>query len=1039
MEFEKLIKLPPPKGQKYHADGAVLLEIGESASARFSGEQIGYDAGERYTVRITGESDVPDNRHIEWLYPFYYRLLNESLVREGGELVLAASFENEPYDRTVYNFIKEPEIKAGDTIAISADICVLNKKETKGAKIALTADIYYKAGRSKYYSEKPDQILKIDLKNAAGTWTRFHREAVTRGEVDYIMLRFDVKNFCGGIKLRTPELYAGGKKLTGKFSYTSERIFECGFCYRERDETYEWFGDGFSKLEHPEFEVSVNNAQPFLIKAFQQYYKYPAYSCPIPAGSLSLGENTVSVKFAGPSEIPFRIKAIELVAEKNGLRFIYCPETPALNMRGFAAIETVNERQTVTVAASPQIKLEKEKIYCRRAGLHFIYFTPVAEGAGLSLSVRCGGESDTAYIKRVVEKGDDGILTGTGDSIFINQNLPDFTYFFKWYISNGIANSITFRPTYERGGSSYAPREVWRELKRLCEAAGMYYAHMLDGRTLNGADANPKEKWVDGKYFLGFQVHEKGGAVYGGAGGGKMSDIQEKFNTAFSRKVKNQIQQWHQRGYGNDGRPDGSLTKDMRRAAESFMDRVVRAMPKRIVRETDPSALFKYFYEAGMQWLGAETMYNPHNTIMGALRGASAAYGKESYGVHLAMQWGSTPLGCEPHYRRYLTELYLSYINGASEINTEEGLWRLDNDVEFERFSEACAEHKKIQQRFYKYICTHTRRGKPYIPIAALHGRYDSWTCFARVPSWAQSGEKWEFSAPEESWDLLKVFYPKERIDAIYVGNAPAEPLGYYSQSVYGVIDILPVEAAQEIYNGYSCLFFLGYNAMDESIAEKLYAYVKNGGRLILSRAHLFTSYDKTEIVNGTSPCLNNNYIAALTAGKSGKPHKLGGGEVVYFDTPRFPADSGLHPEYEKALARAGEYVVSLEGEKGYASGGENVSFTVYTEGENRYIYFVNINWWKPAPEKAVIYFGKNEFEITVSPDYIGRAFIYKNVCLYLNDNHSEILSVTEKPGGGYFVRVQGGGTAELLIFHKNGGKGKMKLDLSGICAIEIT
>lgn len=42
-------------------------------------------------------------------------------------------------------------------------------------------------------------------------------------------------------------------------------------------------------------------------------------------------------------------------------------------------------------------------------------------------------------------------------------------------------------------------------------------------------------------------------------------------------------------------------------------------------RHTGPSTLFRYLYQAGYDWLGAEQMYGPEEIILSSLRGASRA------------------------------------------------------------------------------------------------------------------------------------------------------------------------------------------------------------------------------------------------------------------------------------------------------------------------------------------------------------------------------------------------------------------------------
>ena len=103
----------------------------------------------------------------------------------------------------------------------------------------------------------------------------------------------------------------------------------------------------------------------------------------------------------------------------------------------------------------------------------------------------------------------------------------------------------------------------------------------------------------------------------------------------------------------------------------------------------------------------------------------------KTYGVHHAVQWSSSPHDSPARFRRYRLALYVSYLNGVTDINTEEGLWRIENHFTYyHRFSPACEGHKKEKQDFYKYISTHTRSGDIYSPVAFVHGRDDGTTFF---------------------------------------------------------------------------------------------------------------------------------------------------------------------------------------------------------------------------------------------------------------------------------------------------------------------
>ena len=103
----------------------------------------------------------------------------------------------------------------------------------------------------------------------------------------------------------------------------------------------------------------------------------------------------------------------------------------------------------------------------------------------------------------------------------------------------------------------------------------------------------------------------------------------------------------------------------------------------------------------------------------------------------------------------------------------------------------------------------------------------------------------------------------------------------------------------------YDCLIFTGWNTMTESIAENLLEYVKNGGKLLVTAAHLNTNPDRA----GAPSYLNNDTVRELLGcsftGRSTSSN-LG---------MRFVSDSALpNMHYPYAKLRAADPVYS----KGY-------------------------------------------------------------------------------------------------------------------------
>jgi hypothetical protein len=141
----------------------------------------------------------------------------------------------------------------------------------------------------------------------------------------------------------------------------------------------------------------------------------------------------------------------------------------------------------------------------------------------------------------------------------------------------------------------------------------------------------------------------------------------------------------------------------MKAGADHFVDMLKRTKC-RAKRHTGPATLFKYFYQAGYEWTGAELLYTPTELTASFLRGARDLYGG-SVGAHLAIQWSTSPHDTEERYRRYLLSLFISYMQGIDEINTEEGLWHLEEYYSaHHRFSNACINHTAIQRDLNKFI-----------------------------------------------------------------------------------------------------------------------------------------------------------------------------------------------------------------------------------------------------------------------------------------------------------------------------------------------
>jgi len=396
------------------------------------------------------------------------------------------------------------------------------------------------------------------------------------------------------------------------------------------------------------------------------------------------------------------------------------------------------------------------------------------------------------------------------------------------------------------------------------------------------------------------------------------------------------------------------------------------------------------------------------------------------------------------HVRRYRLALYTSYMLGATDINTEEGLWRMEEYyVWFHRFSETCKAHLKQQQDFYRYISSHSRTGTFRTPYAILHGRDDGCTFFNKHRTW---GFHIPQTPAEDSWDLLTTFYPKSApVDHISAHNCPTDKaVGFYTGTPYGQPDFVPVEMGENTWNDYRFMAFLGYNRCEKADAEKLIAYVKQGGKLLLTRAHLAETSDMEAIRRGDlqfSPCAlsfaeGDVRFADDTVG--GKPisvcvnprvpdevlsytdggapllcrYQMGNGEMLLFNVRNYPAAEAIRGAYEHQLSALIREATTAE--HVWAQTGEDVEFTVYQqENGDHHVYFLAVDWFRdPEPLRhATLRIGSQKYDISLPFGVMLKCVVAGDRAAWAESEDGEVLKISDTS-----ITVQGTGTVIFRV-----------------------
>ena len=261
--------------------------------------------------------------------------------------------------------------------------------------------------------------------------------------------------------------------------------------------------------------------------------------------------------------------------------------------------------------------------------------------------------------------------------------------------------------------------------------------------------------------------------------------------------------------------------------------------------QVDAGLTFKYQVASGIEVLAHEMMPGDPHLLQSGIRGTARAFGK-LWGDHIAMDCYGGNHHDELWLKRFQTALHYCYVTGARFIWPEGAMpfdYNQRNGQVFSFGDEPIRCERGIQRRFFQFAQIHRRPDEgPRVNIGVIHGNLDGFPGLWNKQVWGQSHHaKWQWGAPEYGWELVNKFYRKEnwnresvRGDQDFSGNPP-----------YGQYDVVPIESSLENLQRYSCLIFLGWNTMTPEIYRKLKRYVRAGGHLVMSLAHLSTHLDR--------------------------------------------------------------------------------------------------------------------------------------------------------------------------------------------------
>lgn len=936
----------------------------------------------KYTLRVVGGGVMP-GRFAPRGEEFFRQ--QEGLIDDNLDSInvyndiysLYFQGNNDYYERMAYFRIDADKIRNGFSLAYRRNHLKVDAKGYFG----VTLQLYFaKEGREKadIYDEA-DSTLFIPIPEGSGEYQVMQHKLQLPKKVVTVLVCLGGVHFDGACWMEAPS-------CCSPFVPDEQRL----------DDTNYWVGINLATRFWPKWKVeweSVANPSSkrtlFEGTIFDRASNIADFYVELPADVGGKGTLWLSLMTDKPRKsFPYAVRSVQLLEEKARdfelavvPTFVRVGDTTALLL----VTHTPNSGSVTTTSSA--IELLDTTWLAQTPGLYALSFVAKEPDQDVKLVVSDGHREETATITQLVIKEQDNVLLSSGDEIYIDKGNTLYQSFFAWYFRNRVGNAYHFRPSYQWSGVRLATMDAMKPYLDLLNKMHIPYAWQVEGRTLAASRINLTNEQLESPLFRGKQAHENDGGYYYWQHftyKGLHSDLAARtrpFGGIFAKHRPIYTP------YGTFIHYDPYAVQDMADGAQRFVANLSYSRGES-KRHTGPSTLFRYLYQAGYEWLGAEQMYGPEDIVLSSLRGASRAYGKSEYGSLHAMQWGSGPFTDPKHALRLYLSLAVAYIHGSSHMNTEEALWT--DEYANDRYTESGQAHLYAQNQMLDYIQTHTRKGHLLTKIAVIQGRNDAWKCFGRTNAWSQIGDKWAFNQAMESFDLLQVFYPENRLN--YCGKE-----GLFTHTPYGPIDLLPIEASEKVLQSYKVLVFLGWNTFQHQDFDRLLSYVQQGGTLLLAAAHL------NNTLQPHLPCTLPTKDATLSkllgpnyASYDQRVERtLGKGRVIYYPYTSYPADSSYREAYQKDMMTLAMQCNEQEKAQGWVLDSPFIDFSVWDTPTNRTLYLLNVDWQsETASQPARFTMGSSIFTVDVPRYTLLTLRCKEGVAAYMTENTSDVLTI---------------------------------------------
>lgn len=335
------------------------------------------------------------------------------------------------------------------------------------------------------------------------------------------------------------------------------------------------------------------------------------------------------------------------------------------------------------------------------------------------------------------------------------------------------------------------------------------------------------------------------------------------------------------KGYGNTHGPENSLDDllESQKAFDEYVNSnaaIGSAGGKIKVYNNDPTMRLSCAIHQNFDFPALELVCGNPEMMVPLVRATARAMKSDEWMTYVAHEWYAGTKTLDPLKMKRLKLYYdYAYMSGSNCLVLESGDELLNaHDTDLTKTAGAhtathalpygydhpvCQQYRQVLRDFAKFVQEDFRpKGGPKVKVAFVQGNLDGYSHWRAGSSlWnCYSNPDFGYSAPEFVWRIFDDLGVKRRwwdghnFGETDLSGAPA----------YGTYDIVPAWAGYEALSRYEYLIFTGWNSMTEEIYEDLKKFVYNGGKLLISAAHLNTSTKR----NGELKLIRDGKISEL-------------------------------------------------------------------------------------------------------------------------------------------------------------------------------